>query len=112
MPRKTLSAGKPRRHEPKEADARQLNSAGSSARTQLANSFMVSLRLGAGLGMQIFVPSVFVEFVWRTPCAKPLQKFSRAKLALLVGVDVQASARSPDVLMLTLGDVGRGGAGC
>jgi hypothetical protein len=28
----------------------------ASARTQLANSFMVSLRLGDGLGMQILAP--------------------------------------------------------
>jgi hypothetical protein len=34
----------------------------------------------------------------------PLQKFSRAKLALLVGVTAQASARSPAVLMFKLMD--------
>ena len=30
-----------------------------SARTQVANSFIVSLRFGAGLGRQILVPSEF-----------------------------------------------------
>ena len=40
------------------------------------------------------------------PCANPLQKFSLAKLALLVGVTVQASARSPAVRMFKLRDGG------
>jgi hypothetical protein len=42
------------------------------------------------------------------PCANPLQKFSRAKLVLLVGLTVQASARSPAVLMLMLTGVALG----
>lgn len=39
----------------------------ASARTQPANSLMVSLRLGDGLGMQIFAPFGFWEFVWIMP---------------------------------------------
>jgi hypothetical protein len=39
----------------------------ASARTQPANSFMVSLRLGDGLGKQIFVPFGFWEFAWIMP---------------------------------------------
>ena len=38
-----------------------------SARTQFANSFIVSLRFGDGLGMQIFVPPGF----WRSVCSTP-----------------------------------------
>jgi hypothetical protein len=53
----------------------------TSARTQPANSFIVSLRLGDGLGMQIFVPPGFWRSVCSTPWANPLQKFSLAKLA-------------------------------
>jgi hypothetical protein len=43
------------------------------------------------------------------PCAKPLQKLSRAKLTLLVGATVQASARSPADLILMLTAAGIGG---
>jgi hypothetical protein len=39
----------------------------TSARTQPANSLMVSLRLGGGLGMQTFVPLGF----WRSVCSTP-----------------------------------------
>jgi hypothetical protein len=53
----------------------------TSARTQPANSFIVSLRLGDGLGIQIFVPFEFWRSVCSTPWANPLQKFSLAKLA-------------------------------
>jgi hypothetical protein len=53
----------------------------TSARTQPANSFIVSLRLGDGLGIQIFVPLGFWRSVCRTPWANPLQKFSLAELA-------------------------------
>jgi hypothetical protein len=42
------------------------------------------------------------------PCANPLQKFRRAKLVSLVGLTVQASARSPAVLMLMLTGVALG----
>jgi hypothetical protein len=52
--------------------------------------------------MQIFAPLEFWLFVCSVPWANPLQKFSRAKLLLLLGVTVQASARSPAVLILIL----------
>ena len=38
-----------------------------SALTQLANSFIVSLRLGDGLGKQILVPFGFCPFVCNMP---------------------------------------------
>jgi len=41
------------------APQRSPNRRDGSARTQVANSFIVSLRLGAGLGRQILVPSQF-----------------------------------------------------
>src|ERR1700756_3378535 len=74
----------------------------ASARTQVAYSFIVALRLGDGLGMQTLLPLGFCCSVCSTPCAKPLQKLIRAKFVRLVGLAVQASARSPAVLMLIL----------
>ena len=71
-----------------------------SARTQVANSFIVSLRFGDGLGRQNFVPFGFWAFVWMMPCANPVQKFNSAKLILLDGLTVQESARSLAVLAL------------
>ena len=93
-----------------------------SDRTQVANSFIVTLRLGDGLGMQIFVPPGFCALVCRMPWANPLQKFRLAALALLVGTAVQAPARSSAVRMFKFrgppvtklgrcGRVGRPGTG-
>src|ERR1700761_5552534 len=80
--------------------------------TQLTNCFMVSLRLGAGVGKQIFDPPEFSRSVCTTPWANPLQKLSRATLPGLVGLAEQATARSPAVLMLILtgGALGGGAA--
>ena len=69
-----------------------------SAITQVTNCFMVSLRLGAGVGKQIFDPPEFSRSVCTTPWANPLQKLSRATLPGLVGLAEQATARSPAVL--------------
>jgi hypothetical protein len=83
----------------------------ASAITQLTNCFMVSLRLGAGLGRQIFDPPEFSCSVCTTPWANPLQKLSRAALPGLTGLAEQVTARSPAVLMLILaGGAWAGGA--
>jgi hypothetical protein len=82
----------------------------ASAITQLTNAFMVSLRLGAGVGRQIFDPPGFSRSVCRTPWANPLQKFSRAELPGLTGLAEQATARSPAVLVLILTGAALGGA--
>jgi hypothetical protein len=58
-----LRARIPSRHEAKKGHAGQFVLAGSIGTHQPANSYMVSLRLGDGLGMQIFVPFGFWEFV-------------------------------------------------
>ena len=82
----------------------------ASGITQVTNSFIVSLRLGAGVGRQIFDPSGFSRSVCTTPWANPLQKFSRAALLGLTGLAEQATARSPAVLMLILTGGALGGA--
>ena len=61
-----------------------------SAITQVTNCFMVSLRLGAGVGKQIFDPPGFSRSVCTTPWANPLQKLSRATFLGLVGLAEQA----------------------
>ena len=84
----------------------------SSAITQVTNCFIVSLRLGAGVGRQIFDSPEFRRSVCTTPWANPLQKLSRAALPGLAGLAEQATARSPAVLMLILtgGALGGGAA--
>jgi hypothetical protein len=82
----------------------------ASAITQVTNCFIVSLRLGAGVGRQIFDPPGFKRSVWTTPWANPLQKLSRAALPGLTGLAEQATARSPAVLMLILTGGAFGGA--
>src|SRR5215471_7507260 len=82
----------------------------ASAITQVTNSFMVALRLGAGVGRQILDPSEFSRSVSTTPWANPLQKLSRAALPGLTGLAEQATARSAADLMLRLTCGALGGA--
>lgn len=82
----------------------------ASAITHSTNAFMVSLRLGAGVGRQIFDLPGFSRSVCTTPWANPLQKLSSAALPGLTGLAEQASARSPAVLVLMLTGGALGGA--
>ena len=77
---------------------RRLVRCSGNARTQLTNSLMVAVRVGAGLGKQ----NGFLSSVWRSstaiaPCAKPWQKLILASPCGSLGLAAHRSARSPAV---------------
>ena len=72
----------------------------ASARTQRANSAMVSLRLGEGLGMQIFVPFWALLIRLKHSLSEPIAEVQSGEVGSVGGLDrtgIGEVAGRPDV---------------